>query len=256
VPRHLLQPLPVGVHVGVHAGLLGDEGDLATFGERPDEVQRLPHQLGDVDRLRREQQAARLDPGDVEHLVDEVQEVAAALQDVVDGLGLLLGEVLALEELPEADDRIERRPELVAHAGQELALRPVGGLGRVAGAAQGLLGLTPGGDVGQVGEDAGGRPPLVDVGHGDRRGPAPGAVAVAHAELERLPAPAVLPQPLEDGARSGHVVGMDVGKERARLQDVARLQPEDALDVGADVGDAPGGLGKVGPDDDGRARHQ
>ena len=50
-------------------------------------------------------------------------------QDVVDALGLLLGQVVELEQLPEPEDRVERGTQLVAHAGQELALggvRPVG----------------------------------------------------------------------------------------------------------------------------------
>ena len=72
----------------------------------------------------------------------------AGPQDVVDAPGLLLGEVVELEQLPEAEDRVERSAQLVAHAGQELALgrvRPVGlglGLQRRRGGRP-LIGLQP-----------------------------------------------------------------------------------------------------------------
>ena len=83
---------------------------------------------------------AGLDAGDVEHLVDELEQVAAALEDLRRPTSWsVLGEVVELEQLREPEDRVERRAQLVAHPRQELALGPVGGLGRVAGLALGLL---------------------------------------------------------------------------------------------------------------------
>ena len=51
--------------------------------------------------------------------VDESQEVLAPVQDVLDSLLLAEGErrlLVALEELRKAEDGIERRAQLVAHA--------------------------------------------------------------------------------------------------------------------------------------------
>ena len=52
------------------------------------------------------------------------------------GTQVVLADVLGLllEHLAVADDGVERRAQLVAHVGQEGALGPVGGLGRVLGA--------------------------------------------------------------------------------------------------------------------------
>ena len=70
---------------------------------------------------------AGLDLGEVEDLVDQGQQVRAGVVDPSSGstswlLAALLG--LLLEHLGDADDGVQRRPELVAHVGEELALRP------------------------------------------------------------------------------------------------------------------------------------
>ena len=72
-----------------------------------------------------------LDLGQVEDVVDERQQVAAGGQDVVEVLLLLvveLAEQPLQQHLGEADDRVERRAQLVRHVGQELDLVPVGHL--------------------------------------------------------------------------------------------------------------------------------
>ena len=58
--------------------------------------------------------------------------------------GLLRGELVHLQELGESEDRVEWRPQFVAHPGQEFALGPAGQLGRLPGVAQPLLGQDPG----------------------------------------------------------------------------------------------------------------
>ena len=55
---------------------------------------------------------------------------------------------LLLEHLAVADDRVERRAQLVAHVGEELALGAVGDLGGVLRAEQFFLGAAAVGDVG------------------------------------------------------------------------------------------------------------
>ena len=84
----------------------------------------------------------------VQHLVDQPEQVLAGAQHVVGVLDHLgrpaVG--LHLQQLREADDGVQRRAHLVAHAREELALRPVGQLGRLL-VEQGLLGLLQSRDV-------------------------------------------------------------------------------------------------------------
>jgi hypothetical protein len=69
----------------------------------------------------------RLDLGEVEDVVDEGQQVSSRFEDVGKVLGLLvvdLAEHPLVEHFREADDRVERRAQLVRHVGEELALVP------------------------------------------------------------------------------------------------------------------------------------
>src|SRR6185295_12509839 len=69
---------------------------------------------------------AGLDLRDREDAVDEVEEVLAAPLDHVDVIARRGRDgAVADEELREAEDRVERRPELVAHRREERALRAV-----------------------------------------------------------------------------------------------------------------------------------
>ena len=93
-------------------------------------------------RLERHRHAAGFDPRQVEHLVDQPQQVLAALEHLLDALAMALGQrllLVALQQLREAEDRVERRAQLVAHRGQELALGGVRGLGQRARLAQLVL---------------------------------------------------------------------------------------------------------------------
>ena len=74
---------------------------------------------------------AGLDLREVEDVVDQRQQVACRAEDVVEVLGLLLvdlAEQLLAQHLREAADRVQRRPQLVRHVGQELRLVATGGL--------------------------------------------------------------------------------------------------------------------------------
>src|SRR5262245_26906867 len=100
---------------------------LLAAGERGRRLDALVDQLVQIDLLGQHLELARLDTREVEDPVDELQEVGAAVVDRAD-VGLLPLGQLAVEtveqHLREADDRVERRPELVRHAGQELRLQP------------------------------------------------------------------------------------------------------------------------------------
>ncbi len=70
--------------------------------------------------------------GQVEDPIDLGQEMMPGIVDVL-GIGADLNRCDLLpalgQQMGEADDRVERRAQLMAHIRQELGLRPVGGLG-------------------------------------------------------------------------------------------------------------------------------
>jgi len=106
--QDLLEPLAVGLDRQAGVGRGQDlDGELALGGQGADQVDGVLDDLEQVDRLRRQCQVAGLDPGDVEYLVDQLEQVAAAPQHVVDALGLLGGEVVELEQLAEPEDGVE-----------------------------------------------------------------------------------------------------------------------------------------------------
>src|SRR3546814_7618590 len=67
---------------------------------------------------------------DIENVVDDGEQVIAALVDVLDVVAVVVvadrPEDLLQDELREADDGVQRRAQLVAHGGQEVALGAVG----------------------------------------------------------------------------------------------------------------------------------
>ena len=80
-----------------------------------------PGLIGDVDALH----LSGLDLGDVQDVVDEGQQQLAGPLDIPGVLRHLLGDVLPQDDLVEADDGVDRGADLVAHAGEEVVLRPV-----------------------------------------------------------------------------------------------------------------------------------
>ena len=104
--------------------------------------------FGERDRRLMQLVAARLDAADVENLVDQIEQVLAALVDVVGvflvGRVVVRTEYLRAHDLGEAENGVERRAQLVAHCGEEARLGEVGLLGaepRLVGDRLGLLEL-------------------------------------------------------------------------------------------------------------------
>ena len=101
----------------------------------------------ELDLLGIEPDAAGLDLRHVEDVVDDLEQVLAALVDVAAIFAIAVGaeraEHARLHDLGEADDGVERRAQLVAHIGEEFRL----GLVRLLGPGL-LLGIF----LGQVGE--------------------------------------------------------------------------------------------------------
>ncbi len=161
VEQDLLEPLAVGDHVlAAPCRLLAAQVDPLLGRERLDEVADLVNDLTDVDRLGRELEAPGLDAGNIQNLIDEVKQVVSGLEDLIDALLPFFIKLFHLKELSKAEDGIQRRTKLVAHAGEELALGPVRflclplrSLGLVFGLLKNLGGGHPRADIADDADD-------------------------------------------------------------------------------------------------------
>ena len=108
-----------------------------------------------------EVELARLDLRQIEDVVDDSEQVSRRVGHL--GQAPTLGDVpdVALQQVGEADDRVHRRPDLVAHVRQEGTLGPGRRFGRIARVdqlmvdeLQAQLGVLHLGDVGGEGEEA------------------------------------------------------------------------------------------------------
>jgi hypothetical protein len=89
-------------------------------------------QVCKVDRDRLDLEPIGLDLGEIEDIVDQRAQVAAVVDDGLQCLAPINVAVVCKRGLCEADDRGQRRADLVAHVGEEFRLRPRGRQGLVA----------------------------------------------------------------------------------------------------------------------------
>ena len=86
-----------------------------------------------IDGLVLQSELAGLDLRDVEDVVDEREEMLAGAENILGVFGVARDadrpHRLILDDLGEADDRVQGRAQLMAHIGEELRFRLVGGLG-------------------------------------------------------------------------------------------------------------------------------
>ena len=123
-------PHAPGVGVGDHAGLpLHAERDRLAAEKHLRLADHLVREDGEVDLRARELELSALDRAELEDVVDELEEVRAGAADLLDLLARVRREWavdLGDQDVGEAEDGVERAPELVAHGGQErgaLAIR-------------------------------------------------------------------------------------------------------------------------------------
>jgi hypothetical protein len=96
---------------------------LVLLDKLPRGADHLLDQRRKLDRLRVEFELAGLDLGEVEHLVDEAKQVVAGAIDALQRLQRLLGAEargVLHHHVGEPNDGVERRAQLMAHAGNEL----------------------------------------------------------------------------------------------------------------------------------------
>ena len=87
------------------------------------------HHPSDIDLLFAQFELPRFNLGELEHGVDDLQQVLPGGVDAVQAGGLFRSCAVTPQQVCDAGDRIERRPDFVTHVGQEGALADVGGLG-------------------------------------------------------------------------------------------------------------------------------
>ena len=113
--------------------LQGESLGLGAFvDDRPD----VGHQVFDVHRGVFENEFPGLDLRQVEDVVDDAQQVPGCGIDGVEALGLRRRDAASPLQVGHAEDSVDRRPDLVAHVGQEGTLGNVGGLGSEFGLGQ------------------------------------------------------------------------------------------------------------------------
>jgi hypothetical protein len=112
----------IGVHAANVVGALDHQRVAVLLNERLDDGLYVLHHLPDIERLQEEVHSAGLDLGEVEDVVDQPEQVLAGRVDPLEvRQGRLVASVLGLflEHLRVADDRVERRPQFMAHVRQE-----------------------------------------------------------------------------------------------------------------------------------------
>ncbi|MEZ4453347.1 MAG: hypothetical protein R3B09_28040, partial [Nannocystaceae bacterium] len=123
VDERLLEPGRVAVDRHRHLGVdpIGELDPLLGGGHRED-LDRGLDALADAHRHPLDLELAGLDLREVEDVVEEAEERLAAGPHQLGERALLRVEVGLEEEPGHADHRVHRRPDLVAHVGEELAL--------------------------------------------------------------------------------------------------------------------------------------
>ncbi len=97
------------------------------------EVGDIAHQRTQVQRQALDFDVAGLDLGHVQHIVDQIEQMLAAAIDDIQTFELRFGQRgLLAQQTGETEDGVQRRAQLVAHAGEKGALGPVRHLRRFA----------------------------------------------------------------------------------------------------------------------------
>ena len=138
VDENLLQPGPVGIDKARDVELGKGHFDAALLPLRLDHGLAFEHDFGQRRRFPRQRQLAGLDLREIQDFVDQLQQIPSRVENLIDAgrLGGRWRRGIGIDELGEAEDRIERRAKLMAHAGKEIRFREVGLFRRGPGSLQ------------------------------------------------------------------------------------------------------------------------
>ena len=125
IPENLLQTLWIARHrrgAEIHDRL---ESHALGVGCRPHRLHGLLNERGQVDGLQVQAKLARHDARHVEHILDDLGQGRDVPRHRVDRAGLFLaGQQSRLHHADVADNRVQRRPQLVRERREELVLQP------------------------------------------------------------------------------------------------------------------------------------
>ena len=152
IDQDLTEPERIAAEMGRDRGLdLEDQLEPLGRGLLAHQVADILQHLVEIEVDVLDRQFAGLDLREIENVVDDAEQVLAGALDLLHVVALARREVGLQREMGEADDGVHRRPDLVAHIGEEdalglaclerrrgrflqLGLRPLGfELGRLAG---------------------------------------------------------------------------------------------------------------------------
>ncbi|OFA07224.1 hypothetical protein DUPY_13310 [Duganella phyllosphaerae] len=140
VEDHLAQPVGVAADGDRDvAGHVQFQPQALGLGLRRKHVVDIGQQVAEIELDIFDRELAGFDLGKVEDVVDDHQQVLARALDHAGVVALLFRQARGQQQLRHAQHAVHRGADLVAHGGQEGALRLAGGLGRVLGLFQ-LLG--------------------------------------------------------------------------------------------------------------------
>ena len=141
VGDHLAQPARIAAQRARHVGVeLTRELEPLLLGANHERPQRIADHVVEIEGHVLQLDLAGFDARVVENVVHDREQCAAGVDHRAQVIALFLRELGVEQDLREPDHGVERRPDLVAHVGQELALRAVRGLRRIARHAE-LAGL-------------------------------------------------------------------------------------------------------------------
>ncbi len=188
IQQHLPKPAAVGAH-GRRQGAaqFGAQVQPLLAGVGQDQVDRILQKRLKVEGVWIQLDLSGVQPGEVQHVIDDRQQGLAAHDDAADIAARLLRQPIhALQKAGEANDAGQGRADLVAHIGDELGLGDIGGVGGHPLAPQFVLHLLALGDIPQHGDDADHRGAVVTDKRGAAFQPNPSAALAPDADLTQF----------------------------------------------------------------------
>ena len=141
VGQDLPQAAGVAVAAGVEPGRdVAHQLEPATVGRQPEQLDGVLDHGPDIELELLELQPSGLDLGEVEDVVDHGEQALRRGPHRGREVALPRQQIGREQQLGQAEHAVHRRPDLVAHVGQELGLGAAGGVGGVAGRDQLVVG--------------------------------------------------------------------------------------------------------------------
>ncbi len=127
VQEHLLEPHRIAAEFPRHTAFRREENlDSLDSGSHADHVRELGQKLVQVEFLLLYGKPSGFDPGEIEDVLDDFDEVTARRANLLEVVALFDFPSVAKGESRQTENRVERRANFVAHVRQELALGLIG----------------------------------------------------------------------------------------------------------------------------------